>query len=196
MTGPSADPPEPTALDRENERRRREIADRQAEEYGQVLRWALGAFGPGWLPSGRHYLAGKEEEDRARRAGDRTQAAATVYGVTNGVRKRYFTVVDGKANEVEGYEQGFGPMLLELHPTQGFTDQAGKWCRTHRYSLCWAGYELYEPKSAEQLAALRVSRERGKVGREEKRFAEDNPLLARAGIKAADLKDEDKGRGR
>ena len=45
-------------------RTRREIADRQAEEYGRCLLWALGKFGPGWTPSHRHFLVEKEEEER------------------------------------------------------------------------------------------------------------------------------------
>jgi hypothetical protein len=37
---------------------------------------------------------------------------------------------------------------------------------------------VYEPKTGEQLAALRATRERKKAQREEKRWAEENPLLA------------------
>ena len=68
----------------------------------------------------------------------------------------------------ESHEAGFGAMLLEPHPTRGF-EHRGQWCRTHRYTLCWAPYELYNPKSAEQLAALRESRERKKAEREDKK---------------------------
>jgi hypothetical protein len=50
---PRADP-QPSEQDRENARRRREIAERQAQEYLQLLAWAWEAFGKGWLPSGRH----------------------------------------------------------------------------------------------------------------------------------------------
>lgn len=41
----------------------------------------------------------------------------------------------------------------------------GERVRPHRYSLCWAPYELYRPKSAEELAALRASREQKKAER-------------------------------
>src|SRR5262249_54006620 len=59
------------------------------------------------------------------------------------------------------YEAAFGDMLLEPHPTRGF-EHRGKFCRIHRYSLCWAGFELYHPKTAEQLAQARARRgERG-----------------------------------
>jgi len=48
----------------------------------------------------------------------------------------------------------------------------------HGYSLCWAPFEVYVPITAEQLAALRASRERGKGQREEQKFQAENPLLA------------------
>jgi hypothetical protein len=38
----------------------------------------------------------------------------------------------------------------------------------HRYSFCWAPIETYHPRSAEELAALRVSKEK-KTEREEKK---------------------------
>lgn len=179
--------PQPTEHDHENARIRQEIADRQAQEYGQVLAWALGAFGPGWEPSCRHFLVSKQEEDRVRYTGDRPVAAATVYVVKNAKEvKRHFTVTDGQVVECAGYEEGFGSMLLEPHPTQTI-EVKGQRVHPHRYSLCWAPYELYHPKSAEQLSALRVSRERGKEERADKKFAEENPLLAQAGIRRADL---------
>jgi hypothetical protein len=171
----------PTSQDIDNARARREIADRQAQEYGEVLAWAMGAFGPGWLPSHRHYLVEKEE-DRVRYGGGRAVPAAVVYTARHGVgRSRHFTVDEGKSSECASYQEGFGSMLLEPHPTRGFQHK-GVWCRTHKYSLCWAGYELYHPRSAEQLAALRQSRGAKKAERDEKRFAEDHPLLAWAGI--------------
>jgi len=42
---------------------------------------------------------------------------------------------------------------------------------------------LYEPKSAEDLAALRATRERKKEERADKKFAEDNPLFTWMGLK-------------
>jgi hypothetical protein len=72
---------EPTAQDHRNAACRAEIAERFAEQYNEVLRWSLGAFGPGWLPSHRHFLLTKEEEERARATGDRPIASATVYTV-------------------------------------------------------------------------------------------------------------------
>lgn len=181
--------PEPTAYDHEIARTRREIADRFEREYTEVLKLALGAFGPGWRPSHRHYLVEKEDEEQARRTGGRPKAAATVFTVrhVDDGRARHFTVdAQGKVTECESYEAGFGPLLLEPHPTRGFQHN-GQFCRTHRFSLCWAGYELYHPRTAEELAVLRESRERKKAERKDAAFVRDNPLLAQAGIRREDL---------
>jgi hypothetical protein len=182
---------QPTAQDLENARIRRQIADRQEAEYAEVLRLALGAFGPGWTPSHRHFLVEKEEEERVRYTGERPSAAATVYTVKNEAGEaRHFTASDdGKVTECESYQVGFGPMLLEPHPTRGFALR-GQWCRTHRYSLCFAPYDLYQPKSASELAALREAREKRKAEREEKQWAENNPLLAWAGLKPQATEEE------
>jgi hypothetical protein len=62
----------------------------------------------------------------------------------------------------------------------------GQQAHPHRYSVCFAPFELYHPQTAEQLAALRASREKGKRAREDKRWAEQNPLLAAAGLHRED----------
>lgn len=185
----------PTDQDHRNAAVRQAIADRQAQEYGQVLKWAMGEFGQGWLPSGRYYLLDKEDEDLCRRTGDRPVPAATCYIVKNCVgRKRHFTVgADGNVIEHAGYKEAFGDMLLEPHPTQRI-EVKGEMVPPHRYSLCWAAIELYEPLTAEQLAAMRVNREKNKKEREKKTFGADFPLLARAGIKPEDVRREEKGR--
>jgi hypothetical protein len=54
----------------------------------------------------------------------------------------------------------------------------GQLVAPHRYSLCWAAIERYEPHTAEDLARLRESREQRKTQLEEKRWAEANPLLS------------------
>jgi hypothetical protein len=172
--------PEPTQHDRENARIRQEIALRQLAEYTRVLRLSLGKFGPGYLPSGRHFLLDKTEEERSRREGTPAAPAATVYSVRHaetGTRRHFMVGEDGMVKEVASYEEGFGPMLYEPHPTAGF-EHAGQWCPYHRYSLCWAPFELYHPRSAENLARLRASRERGKQERTDKKWAAENPLLA------------------
>jgi hypothetical protein len=173
----------PTEQDQENARIRREIADRFAAEYAECLDHAAEAFGPGWFPSHRHYLVSKDEEARVRYTGEKAQPAATVYTARNAAGEtRHFTLEDGRVVEHESYAGGFGTTLLELHPTRGF-EHEGKWHPVHRYSLCFAPYDLYEPKTAEQLAALRASRERKKAERDEKKWAEENPLLAWAGLR-------------
>src|SRR5207253_745067 len=122
--------------DRENARRRQEIAERQEADYVQCLSLALKAFGPGWLPSGRHCLTDKDEEERARRTGERARATATVYTVRNAAGEcRHFSVADdGQVTCHESAASGFGSMLKEPHPTRGFQHQ-GQWCPVHRYSL-------------------------------------------------------------
>jgi hypothetical protein len=168
--------PVPTDLDYENARVRRAIADRMEAEYIECLAWAQAAFGPGWRPSHRHFLVSLDEEERVRYTSERVRPSATVYTVRNDAREaRHFTIDNGKVVEHTSYQEGFGPMLFEPHPTRGF-EHKGQWCPYHRYSLCWAGYDLYEPKTAEELAALRASRERKKTEREEKKFAEEHPL--------------------
>jgi hypothetical protein len=158
---------------------REEIAARQRAEYDACLELARRAFGPGWEPSHRHFLQDRDEEDRCRRTRERPRAAATVYTVKNAAgEQRHFTVSgDGKVTECESYQAGFGPMLFEPHPTRTI-ELGGRTVRPHRYSLCWSGYELYHPKTAEQLASLRAGRERGRAERAAKKWAEDHPLLA------------------
>jgi hypothetical protein len=173
----------PTEQDHENARIRQEIAERQRAEYVQVLDLALDAFGPGWFPSHRHFLVQKDAEEEARRTGKRPKAAATVFTVKNEAGEaRHFSVRDGKVVEHANYQEGFGSMLFEPHPTQGFYHR-GEFCRIHRYSLCWAPYELYQPRTADELATLRASREKRKSEREERRWAETNPLFAWADLR-------------
>jgi hypothetical protein len=177
----------PTQQDIENARIRQEIAERQEAEYVACLTLALGAFGPGWLPSHRHFLVEKEEEERVRYNGARATAAATVFTVRHADgRARHFTAEDGRVVEQESYEAGFGAMLLEPHPSRTI-EVRGETVHPHRYSLCWAPFELYKPKSAEQLAALRATRERKKEERLDAKWAEENPLFASAGIRRTDM---------
>ncbi len=110
-----------------------------------------------------------------RKTGRQPSPAATVYTVrhadTGG--KHHFMLSDGTPVECVSMEAGFGPMLLEPHPTMRITVR-GEIVAPHRYSLCWAGYTTYRPKSAEQLAAARGKRE----GRVVERLAQEQPLFA------------------
>jgi hypothetical protein len=166
---------EPTAQDYENAAVREAIAAKFEAEYRQVVAWADRIMGPGWEPVGRHYLVDKDEEQRARREGGPLKAAATVYTVSNGVRKRHFMIRDDKPVECAGYEEAFGPMLLEPHPTQRI-EVRGEMVAPHRYSLCWAPIEMYRPRRAEELAAMRERRQEKVVERE----AQENPLFSNA----------------
>jgi hypothetical protein len=87
--------------------------------------------------------------------------------------------------ECAGYEESFGEMLLERHPTMRI-EVRGEKVPPHRFSLCFAPDELYVPKTAEQLASLRVSREKKKAERELQQWQEDNPLFVASGVRLED----------
>lgn len=167
----------PNQRDLDNAACRAAIAQRQNEQWARVYAWALGKFGGGYEPTGRHFLIDKAEEDAARREGRAPEVAATVYAVkhTSG-RRRYFTVDGGKVTEHTTSEEAFGPILKALHPSMTF-EHGGKTYPALHYSLCWAPLDRYAPMTAEQLAALRESRERKKSERAEQKEREENPLF-------------------
>ena len=168
----------PTDRDLRNAAARAVISARQKADYDRVYLLALGKFALGWLPSGRQYLIDKAVEDEARKTGARPTAAATCYSVRNSIgTKRHFIVKNDLVTEVSGYEQAFGPLLEERHPTLRIEVRAEK-VALHHYNLCWAPIETYQPRSAEVLAKLRESRERKKTERSEKKWDDDHPLLA------------------
>ena len=186
-----AELPIPTDQDRRNAAARQAIAERQQAEYDRVLHWAMGEFGIGWLPSGRHFLVDKADEDRCRRTGERPVPAATVYTVRRGDgAKRHFIVKDGLVTEVSGYEEGFGPMLQEPHPSMRI-EVRGQSVAPNRYSLCWAPIEKYSPRTAEALAAARVTRERNRAIREQAKFEREYPLFVEI-----ERQEKEEGRGR
>jgi hypothetical protein len=105
-------------------------------------------------------------------------AAATCYSVRNAQGKmRYFTAKDEQVLEHANYQEAFGSMLLESHPTMRI-EVKGQSVAPHRFNLCWTPLETYSPRSAEQLAAARAKRERNKSERAERKWAKDNPLFA------------------
>ena len=76
---PTQPHPQSDTMDKPCRHPRVQVVSRDEDaEYVECLRWALGKFGPGWLPSHRHYLVEKEEEERVRYSGGRATAAATV----------------------------------------------------------------------------------------------------------------------
>lgn len=149
---------EPSHLDRENARRRQAIADHFRHQFLEALALAEQVLGPGWDPTGYHYLVEKDAEDVARRTNTKPVPAATVISCRNAAgENRHFRVET--MTECDTPEAGFGDMLMEPHPTKGF-EHRGQWCRIHRYSLCWGWFEPnYRPQSADQLAAARDKRE-------------------------------------
>jgi hypothetical protein len=101
-----------------------------------------------------------------------------VYTVRNAQgAKRHFALRDGVVKECADYNEGFGPMLAEPHPKMRI-EVRGQLVAPHRYSLCWAPIETYRPRSAEQLAAARATRERNRAAREKEAFEREYPLLA------------------
>jgi hypothetical protein len=179
--------PEPTDCDRTNAAIRQAIADRQNHEYGEVLKLAMGVLGSGWTPWMKLVLLDSDH----RRTGD-TNPVAVVYKVYHGEKRKTERSVflrrmpDGSVRQAGSYEELFGELLYEPHPTKTL-EIKGKLVAAPRWELCWSALELYRPRSAEDLAALRVSRERGKAAREDRKFAEENPLLAHVGIRRQDV---------
>ena len=182
--------PQPTAGDVENAAIRQAIAARQEAEYAQCLKLALGALGPVWTPWMKLILV---ESDYHRRRDQPFVIGATVYKVYRGEYRltensRYLIQdADGTVRHAANYEPLFGELLREKHPSYGF-ERNGKWIAFDRWSVTWSAIELYTPKCAEELAALRVSRERNKVEREARAWAEAHPLLIWAGINPEDAK--------
>ena len=84
---------------------------------------------------------------------------------------------DGRLMKADRYEPLFGDMLTEPHPYKTM-EIRGERVPVGRYELCWGPLDLYKPRDADQLAAIRISRERGRAEREQKRFEAENPLLA------------------
>ena len=187
--------PQPTSRDRENARIRQEIARRQAEEYAEAEQLALAALGPGWTPWMKLSLLDSDSHN----AGN-FEPAATVYKVYRGEERLSENAVylrrmpDGQIRQSREYETLFGEMLHEPHPTRSL-EVRGKQVPCPRYSVCWSPLERYEPRTAEELAALRASRERKKAERDEKKWAADHPLLAWAeAVQRAEEAGEERGR--
>lgn len=165
---------EPTPDEIARAARRQDIADRFRQQFEEARTLVCTVLGPGWRPVGKHALVEKEEEERVRKEGGSARAFAAVYTAERNGRRRHVLVIGDEKREVDGWEHGFGDMLTEPHPTQGFTHQ-GQWVRTHRFSLHWSGFEdSYKPRTAVQLARDRVKREDKAAAKE----AAENPLYS------------------
>lgn len=165
---------EPTRQDIYNAAARQAITDHFRAEYLAAFALAERAFGPGWLPQGRHFLVTHDEEDRARKEGGRAQPAAEVFTAERDGVRRHFTLKDGPPLECGAYQEGFGRLLFKSDPVRGFEKQ-GVFHHVHKHSLHWAGYEPdYRPQSAERLAAARGRRRQKALEKE----AAGAPLFA------------------
>jgi hypothetical protein len=190
-SGRMTDETSPTPQDIENARIRREIAARQAEEYAAAERLALAALGPGWTPWMKLSLIDSDYH----RTGN-TEPAATAYKVCRGKERLSEHSVylrrmpDGQIMHADSYEPLFSGLLHEPHPTSTLEVQ-GQEVPCPRYSLCWSALELYEPRTAEQLAAARVKREQRAIENE----ARENPLFAEQ-IRAGEWRPEMRPHGR
>jgi hypothetical protein len=189
--------PEPTEHDRKMAALRQSIADKQNAAYAEALALALGALGPGWVPWMRLDLIDSDHH----RTGDNTPIA-TAYKVYRGEKRLTENSIflrkmpDGSVMKADSYEALFGELLHEPHPSRELELTKGRRVPAPRWTLVWGSLELYHPKDAAQLAALRDSREAGKASREDARFSAENPLLAAAGIRRKDIEDDGTGRGR
>lgn len=165
---------DPTSQEIENARVRRHIADRQAEEYAEAEALALAALGPGWKPWMKLTLI-----DSDHRATGNTEPVATVYKVHQGPQRLNENSIylrelpDGQILQADRYEPLFGELLQAPHPTRTLIIR-GEPVPCPRYELYWSALELYQPRSAEQLAAARAKREQRAIAKEIK----ENPLFA------------------
>jgi hypothetical protein len=167
----------PSEQDIRNAAMREGIAAKQTEKYREAERLALAALGPGFTPWMRLTLIDADH----RQSGNR-EPAAVVFKVYRGDERTSENALfirkmpDGRLLKNQRYEPLFGDMLFETHPSKTM-EFRGEQVPVPRYELCWSALEIYRPRDAEQLAALRVSRERGKQERSDRKWAEENPLL-------------------
>jgi hypothetical protein len=182
---------EPSSQDLANAATRQAIAERQNAEFREAQLLALGTLGPSYRPWMKLVLIDADH----RRTGNR-QPVATVFKVYRGEEKltehsRFIRrMPDGTVKHADNYEELFGELLTEKHPTLT-VEVRGEQVPVDRYELCWSALELYHPRSAESLATAREKREARAVEKE----AEDNPLFA-AQIRSGVLKPEKNPRRR
>ena len=165
---------EPTAQEAHNAAIRHAVAEKQNAEFAEALRMAERALGPGFMPWMKLSLVDSDH----RQTGDST-AVATVFKVYRGDRKLTENSVylrrmpDGTVRKADNYEELFGELLHEKHPTKT-VEVRGDQVPVGRWELCWSAMETYSPRSAESLAASREKREERKL----EKLAESHPLFA------------------
>jgi hypothetical protein len=167
---------EPTELDRANAANRADIAARQNAEWMEAYLLGLLHLGPGWQPWMKLTVCDSD----FRNTGDRTPRA-TVFKLYKGELKLTENSLfvrrmdDGLVQHAKNYEELL-PMLPEAHTTKTL-EIKGQNVPAPRWVVHWSALEKYTPRTAEELASLRVSRERGKAERAEAKWQEENPLL-------------------
>jgi hypothetical protein len=179
--------PQPTDQDRRNAASRQAVAERQLAAWKECLRLADAALGPGWVPWMRITAVDSDH----RRTGDETPIAVA-YKVRAGKGDdravRYLRQGPDGIICSDRYEDVFGSLVTELHPTKT-VEVRGQKVPVPRWQLYWSGLDLYEPRSADALAAARITRERNKAAREQERYEREYPLFA-------EIERQEKERGR
>jgi hypothetical protein len=161
----------PTPQDERNAAIRAEIAPRQNAQFDEALADAV--LGPGWQPWMKLSLIDSDH----RRTGD-TTPVATVYKIYRGEQRLTENSVyvcrfpDGTVRHADNYEELFGELLTEKHPTKT-VEVKSQQVPVGRWELCWSALERYAPRSASSLAAARVKREEKAVNK----LADENPLF-------------------
>ena len=184
--------PEPTDIDRRNAETRAQIAACQNAEYDEAHLMALSVLGSGWRPWMKLVLL----DSYYHQTGDYTPVAV-VYKVYRGEERLTANSVylsrmpDGTVKRADNYEELFGDLLTEPHPTRTIELLNGQVVPAPHYSLTWSALSRYEPKDAEGLAAARVVRERNKAIREQEKFEREHPLWAEI-----ERQENEEGRGR
>lgn len=179
----------PTDQDRRNAEMRQQVAAKQNAAYDEAQDLADATLGPGYSPWMKLSLL-----DSGYHQGGSHEPVAVAFKVYRGELKLSDNSVylrelpDGTVKQADNYEELFGDLLKEAHPTRTLTLLGGQVVPAPRYSVTWSALERYEPRNAAQLAALRESRERKKAEREQQAYVREYPLFA--------LIDEKEGRGR
>jgi hypothetical protein len=186
-------PPLPTDQERRNSAVRAVIAARQQAEWQACVALAEQALGPGWQPWMKLSLIPTDH----RQTGDDTPVAVA-YKVRRGRGDnrdvRYVRAGDGQVLCAERYEDVFGALLAEPHPTRTVAVK-GQRVPVSKYELYWSPLERYVPRSAEELALLRQGRQRKRQERADAAWARDNPLLVYLGYSRQQWeKEQEQGR--
>ena len=118
---------------------------------------------PGWRPSHKLLLFRTEDCRPTGKNDPAPVPVAVAYKVSMrlmGERTDRFVreLPNGQVLVSERYEDVFQGMLDEPHPTRTL-EVRGQRIPVRRYQMYWSALELYDPQTAEELAASRVNRE-------------------------------------